>query len=272
MEQTEHEEKPYETLLQENQALRRRLREMEEAPRRGRDTEQRENLVKLLEIKNRQLEQSFAELERGNRQLADASKRTERYYVSTLLSLVQISEARDPFFAQHSRAVASCARGIGRALGWEAERLGLLETAGHLHDFGNLGVPPEILRKAGPLEPAERALVQTHPTIARQILEPIGPLALVLDWIAQHHERPDGKGYPKGLSGDAIAPEAQVLHGAEAYVAMSSRRPWRDALGREGILKEIRAGRGTQFSLPVADALLAWEAAQPRAGPLPPGS
>ncbi|MBI4230150.1 MAG: HD domain-containing protein, partial [Planctomycetes bacterium] len=201
MEQTGNEEKPYETVLRENQVLRRRLRELEDAPRKGRDAEQRENLVKLLEIKNRQLEQSFAELERGNRQLADAHKRTERYYVSTILSLVQVSEARDPFFAQHSRSVASCARGIGRTLGWDTERLGLLETAGHLHDFGNLGVPPELLHKSGPLEPSERALVRTHPTIARQILEPIGPLALILDWIAQHHERPDGKGYPKGIQG-----------------------------------------------------------------------
>lgn len=258
---TEGDRRSHDAVALENQMLRRRLRELEEGPARPRtrDTEQRENLVKLLEIKNRQLEQSFAQMERSHQELASAHRRTERYYVNTMLALVQVTEAKDPFFANHSRAVATCARGIARVLGWDAPRIEILEVAAHLHDFGNLGVPPEILRHPGPLSPVQRAQVQAHPMIARQLLEPIGPLGQALTWIEQHHERPDGTGYPRGLAGDAIAPEARVLHAAEAYVAMTSARPYRAALDRDQVQAQFRAGRGTQFDPAVLDALAGWE-------------
>ena len=140
--------------------------------------------------------------------------------------------------------------GFGEA---RAERIGL---AGMLHDLGKIGISDRVLTKPGPLDDAEWAQMRTHPQIGARLLSR-PELADLRAWILAHHERPDGSGYPFGLSGDEIPVEAQILAAADAYEAMTANRVYRRALGEHAAREELIAGSGTQFDAEVVGALLA---------------
>ena len=173
---------------------------------------------------------------------------------ATLVALSRTAEKRDPYTSGHQRRVTELALAIARKLEYGADACATLRTAGMLHDIGKLGVPAEILSKPTTLSRIEMELIRTHPQAAYEILADIafaGPVAQV---VLQHHERQDGSGYPKGICGDSILPEARILAVADVVEAMASHRPYRPALGITAALGEIRAGRGARYDSQVADA------------------
>jgi putative nucleotidyltransferase with HDIG domain len=158
--------------------------------------------------------------------------------------------------ARHSETVGRYAELMARELGLSEQRIGRVRLAGLLHDVGKIGVPDAILRKPGPLTPEERAVILRHPELGAQILEHPS-LSDVQAWVGAHHERPDGQGYPLGLSGEAVPFEARIIAVADAYEAMTSDRAYRDAIGHERARDELRRHSGTQFDEQVVAAFLA---------------
>ena len=179
---------------------------------------------------------------------------------SALRGTVQVastmSEMRDPYTSGHERRVGDIAAAIASELGLEPHRMEGLKVTGLLHDIGKIGVPSEILAKPTRLSQIEFELIKEHPQRGYEILKDVEfpwPLAQT---VLQHHERIDGSGYPMGLKGDQIILEARIIAVADTVEAMSSHRPYREALGMDKALAAIEAGRGTKFDPVVVDACL----------------
>ena len=179
---------------------------------------------------------------------------------STLLDFVAVLgatvEMRDPYTAGHQRRVAHLARAIAQELAWPAHQIQGLHLASVVHDFGKIKVPAEILSKPGRLTALEFALIQEHAANGYDILKSIQFPWPIADAVHQHHERLDGSGYPQGLRGEAILPEARVLGVADVVEAMSSHRPYRPGLGIDAALAEIERGRNTVYDPDAVDACL----------------
>lgn len=176
--------------------------------------------------------------------------------LATVLSLAEALDQRDSSTARHSQTVGRLCELMALQLGLDEDRVQRLRVAGILHDIGKIGVPDSILRKPGPLTDDEYAEMKRHPEIGAQILSS-RELDDIRQWISAHHERPDGKGYPKGLSADEIPLEASILAVADAYEAMISDRIYRMAIGPEAAREELLRCSGTQFEPVVVEALLA---------------
>ncbi len=192
-----------------------------------------------------------------------AEEAVKSYVAQIKMALLQtvemattLSEIRDPYTTGHERRVAAIAVAIGGKLGYDANRLEGLRVAGFLHDVGKIGVPAELLARPGKLSPAELALIKEHPKAGYEVLRNVAfpwPVAIIT---LQHHERMNGSGYPDGLKGDAILPEARIMAVADVVEAMSSHRPYRPARGIDLALAEIEQGRGTLYDAAAADACL----------------
>jgi putative nucleotidyltransferase with HDIG domain len=173
-----------------------------------------------------------------------------------LTSLSSAIEARDPYTRGHSLRVTALAEGVARWLGWTESRLETLRIGGALHDIGKLTVPARILSKAGPLSADEVEAIRTHPAAGARLIEPIESVRAALPYVLHHHERWDGTGYPHGLGGTAIPVEARVLAVADAFDAMTSDRPYRNALSEHDALLEVERCSGSQFDPELAGAFL----------------
>lgn len=177
------------------------------------------------------------------------------HFIMAVLDFAEAVDLRFSGSARHSETVGRYAEMMARELGLPERRVSRIRLAGILHDIGKAGVPNSILHKPGPLTEEEYALVKRHPELGAQMLEHIS-LSDVREWVGAHHERPDGLGYPRGLSGSAIALEARIVAVADAYEAMTSDRPYRDSIGYEAAIAELRRCAGTQFDAVVVDALI----------------
>lgn len=144
---------------------------------------------------------------------------------------------------------------MARELGMAEQRAGRVRLAGMLHDIGKAGVPDAILQKPGALTDDELVIIKTHPELGAQILEH-RTLVDIRAWVYAHHERPDGLGYPLGLTGNAIALEAQILAVADAYEAMTSDRAYRQSIGHDAARAELKRHSGAQFDARVVKAFL----------------
>ena len=176
---------------------------------------------------------------------------------ATLAAVGRTAEMRDPYTAGHQRRVTDLSLAIARKLGYTDDSCRTLRIAGMLHDIGKLGVPAEILSKPTPLSKVELEIIRIHPQAAYDILTGVAFPGPVAEIVLQHHERLDGSGYPKQISGDDILPEARILAVADVVEAMGSHRPYRPALGMDAALNEIRAGRETRYDEQVVDACVA---------------
>jgi putative nucleotidyltransferase with HDIG domain len=185
---------------------------------------------------------SIAQGDRGDRLRAAAS-------------LAHAVDARDAYTAAHSEAVATIATQIARRFDLDDETVELVRLAGILHDLGKLAIPEDILRKGAPLTPAERLILQKHPSIGFRMLESLG-VEPVATWILHHHEHWDGGGYPSGLAGEEIPLAARILVVADSFDAMTSDRSYRAGLSMEDAVLELHRCAGTQFDPRVVDALL----------------
>lgn len=189
--------------------------------------------------------------------LAVALNELEQSYQATLLALSAALDARDRETEGHSQRVTKWALAIGQQLKLSPRELTNLERGALLHDVGKIGISDNILLKAGPLNPQERALMNQHPRLGFEMLKGISFLQEALPVVLYHQEMFDGSGYPEGLSGQEIPLGARIFAVADTYDAMTSSRPYRDALSHEEALTEIICNRGTQFDPRVVDSFLA---------------
>jgi len=166
-------------------------------------------------------------------------------------------EMRDPYTSGHAQRVAFLAETIARELGWDEDRLLALRLAGELHDIGKIGIPQDLLTKPGRLTRIEYQLVQEHVEKCHHLLKNIQFRFPLDEIVYQHHERLDGSGYPRGLKGEEILPEARILAISDVMEAMTYHRPYREALGVEKALAEIKAGAGTRYDKELTDVVLA---------------
>jgi PAS domain S-box-containing protein len=185
-------------------------------------------------------------------------RRAERQFQESmegaLAAIAAAIELRDPYTAGHQGRVAGLAAAIGREVGLEADRVRGLQLAAAMHDIGNIQVPDEILMKPGKLTDLEYALVKTHPQTGHDILKDIDFPWPIADMVLQHHELLDGSGYPRGLKGEAIMPEARILAVANVVAAMTARRAFLPAVDIDAALAEITKSRGTKFDAQAVDA------------------
>jgi diguanylate cyclase (GGDEF)-like protein/putative nucleotidyltransferase with HDIG domain len=177
-------------------------------------------------------------------------------FVMAVLEMAEAVDLRFSGSARHSETVGRYAEMMARELGLPEHHVSRIRLAGILHDIGKAGVPNSILHKPGPLTVEEYEQIKHHPELGAQMIEHIS-LSDVREWVAAHHERPDGLGYPRGLHAGQIPLEARIVAVADAYEAMTSDRPYRDSIGYEAALAELRHGAGTQFDERVVQAFLA---------------
>jgi diguanylate cyclase (GGDEF)-like protein len=175
--------------------------------------------------------------------------------LAAAMLLAETLDVRDVGTARHSQTVGHFAGAIARALGLPEGRVERIRAAGVLHDIGKLGVADAVLKKPGPLTPAEWEEMRRHSELGSRILSHAN-LRDVSAWVLAHHERVDGGGYPEGLAGEAIPIEARILAVADAYEAMTADRAYRPAMTPEAAQAELRRCAGGQFDPPVVEAFL----------------
>jgi diguanylate cyclase (GGDEF)-like protein/PAS domain S-box-containing protein len=148
---------------------------------------------------------------------------------------------------QHSVRVSKMCVAIGKALGLSLEDISELRTVGLMHDIGKITLNGLILDKPGPLNDAEWLEIKRHAETGYRVLSSVNEFAPLAEYVLAHHERWDGKGYPKGLIGEEIPLEARIIAVADTYDAMISARPYREAFSEEIAIEEIKRNAGTQF-------------------------
>jgi HD-GYP domain-containing protein (c-di-GMP phosphodiesterase class II) len=174
--------------------------------------------------------------------------------VSTLVSLARAIEAKDAYTQGHSARVTAYAVRLAERVGMAGADLAMLKQVAPMHDIGKIGISENIINKPARLSPQERKVMEEHPIIGETIVNSIRSLKSGLYLIRNHHERIDGSGYPDGLAGDEIPFAARIIAIADAYDAMTSKRPYRDPLAIEIALDELAANAGTQFDKDLVDA------------------
>lgn len=180
----------------------------------------------------------------------DKVQKTLSDFISTMSKIVEI---RDPYTAGHQARVADLSVAIANELSLPAEQIKYIRIAALIHDIGKLYIPTDILSKPGKLTDIEWQLIRTHPQGSYDILSTIAFPWPIADIVLQHHERINGSGYPKGLTGDKIMLEAKIIAMADVVEAMASHRPYRQSLGIEIALEEVQQKRGILYDPEIAD-------------------
>ncbi len=249
----------------EEDAARRAAQQEADAAERARV--EKELRLARLEI-DRLVDARTAELARANDELHGKvleTRRSEDYLQSTLdrlersldgafRAMAMTLELRDPYMAGHQRRTADLAVAIAQEMNMAWDAVEGIRFAAVIHDIGKVAAPAEIMTKPGVLTPAELQLVKEHPRIGYEMIRDIAFPWPVAHIVLQHHERLDGSGYPEGLVGDAILPEARVLAVADVVEAACSPRPHRPPMGIKKALEEVRRGRGILFDARAVDA------------------
>jgi len=173
-----------------------------------------------------------------------------------VLALARAADARDGDSAAHSERLATLAEAMGRRMGLPEEHIQHLRLASLLHDIGKIGLPPEIVRKAGPLTGADWLIMRLHPVLGEQIVLQLHRNPDVARIIRQHQERWDGSGYPDRLAGDRILVASRILAVVDSYIAMTSHRPYRAAKPHADAIGEIQLAAGTKYDPQVVKVFL----------------
>ncbi|WP_156802681.1 HD domain-containing phosphohydrolase [Coprothermobacter platensis] len=170
-----------------------------------------------------------------------------KFLKEIILILVKALEFRDPSTAGHSERVAKIASDFASFIGYTGSNVEDIYWAGILHDIGKVGVADYVLKKPGSLTPEEYIEMKKHPVFSEEILSQSDTLKKYAKWVGAHHERWDGNGYPRGLSGEEIPIEGRILALADAFDAMSTDRPYRKGKSLNEAIDEIAKCGGTQF-------------------------
>jgi HD-GYP domain-containing protein (c-di-GMP phosphodiesterase class II) len=168
-------------------------------------------------------------------------------YDATLEGWSRVLDMRDHITDEHTHRVADLTVELARRTGFPESELGHIRRGALLHDIGKMGIPDAVLQKPGLLTEAERAIMQTHPEKAYQILLPIEYLAPALDIPYCHHEKWDGSGYPRQLKGEEIPLAARIFAVVDVFDALTSERPYRQAWEKEAALDYIKRQSGKHF-------------------------
>jgi putative nucleotidyltransferase with HDIG domain len=193
-------------------------------------------------------------------ELVSANEQLERAGLSFATALVATLDARDQYTAGHSAAVAIYARDIAKRMSLSEEEQLLAHMCGLVHDIGKIGLPPGLLEKPGALTLEERRQMEKHSEIGEKILAKVDSYAEIAKIVRHHHERVDGEGYPDKISGDDIPQLARIIAVADAYNAMTSDRPYRDAMPSRVARMRLAQAVDSQFDTSVVaafEALLA---------------
>lgn len=180
----------------------------------------------------------------------------ENSYLQTVMSLANAIEAKDPYTKGHTERVADVSIKIAEALHLSKQEKEHLRFGAILHDVGKIGINGEVLRKHTGLDEDETDEIKAHPELGVRILEPVHFLKPVLSSIRHHHEKYDGSGYPLGLKGKEIPFKARIITIADAWDAMRSNRPYRDALPLAQAREELHRHAGTHFDPELVDAFI----------------
>jgi HD-GYP domain-containing protein (c-di-GMP phosphodiesterase class II) len=205
---------------------------------------------------NDELHGKVLETRRSEDYLQSTLDRLERSLEGTFRAMSMTLEMRDPYMAGHQHRVAGLAVAIAQDMNLAWDKIEGLRFAGVIHDIGKIAAPVEVMTKPGRLTKTEFQLIKEHPRVGYEMIKDISFPWPVAHIILQHHERLDGSGYPEGLVGDAILPEARILAVADVVEAVCSLRPYRPAPGIEKALEEIRKGRGIRYDTRVVDACI----------------
>lgn len=184
-------------------------------------------------------------------------------YLSVITTLANAIEARDFYTAGHTERVSRWAVTLAKKLNWPDNKIKEVRMGSILHDIGKIGIPDHILNKPASLTKQEFEIMKTHPEIGVRILQGISFLIPALPYVLYHHERYDGKGYPKGLAGENVPLEGRLMSIVDTFDAITSDRPYRKNLGYEKAVQEIKDNIGKQFDIEMAKAFLeAWKAGE----------
>lgn len=175
---------------------------------------------------------------------------------TTINVLVSALEARDPYTSGHQFRVAELACAIAMEMNLAQDRIDCINMASAIHDIGKLSIPTEILTKPTKLTVLEFSLIKQHSRSGYEILKNVESSWPLAEIVYQHHERMNGTGYPRNLTGDEIMPEARIIAVADVVEAMASHRPYRPALGIEKALEEIEKNKGSLYDEAVVNACL----------------
>lgn len=196
----------------------------------------------------------YQEQRRLAEDLSTANDSLERVNLSFAAALVATLDARDRYTAGHSSAVAIYSRDIACQMGLPVADQQNAHLAGLVHDIGKIGLPPGLLEKAGPLTLEERRVMQTHSEIGERILSKVETYADIATVVRHHHERVDGNGYPDGRDEGEIPVLSRIIAVADAYNAMTSDRPYRDAMPSRVARLRLAQAVESQFDLNVVTA------------------
>ncbi len=173
-------------------------------------------------------------------------------------ALAQALEERDQYTGEHSESVVDLTERVAEALGLPEDEIKEVRTAALLHDIGKVGIPDEILHKNGPLDDREWEIMRQHPVIGERIMRAMPGMGSIARVVRHEHERWDGGGYPDGLVGEAIPLPARIILACDAYHAMVSDRPYREAMSHHDAMAELTDNAGTQFDPEVVQALIGY--------------
>ncbi|HON33964.1 MAG: HD domain-containing phosphohydrolase [Thermovirgaceae bacterium] len=193
-----------------------------------------------------------AEDQMYRRKISDKSN----YHSDLVRLILEALYSRFPTEEAHSKRVARLSEAMGRVMGLGQPKIDRLVSAAAMHDIGKIAIRGEVLEKKGPLDETEREEVKRHPDVGYTILGSANEYNPLAEIVLAHHESWDGEGYPRGLEGEEISLMSRVIAVVEAYDAMVSGRPYREAMSREEAVAELRRCAGTQFDPSVVEVLV----------------
>ncbi|HOU50675.1 MAG: HD-GYP domain-containing protein [Smithella sp.] len=188
--------------------------------------------------------------------ILDSTKERENIFIGILIALTRAIDAKSPWTAGHSERVTKFAEAIGRSLHFNEDEMRALTISAILHDIGKIAVPEQILDKPGRLTDEEFDVIKKHPQTGADIIASIPSYESILTGIVHHHERWDGKGYPRGLSEKDIPLIARIICIADVYDALTEDRPYRKAWSREQVRQFFEENRGKMFDSDLVDIFL----------------
>jgi diguanylate cyclase (GGDEF)-like protein len=200
----------------------------------------------------------------GHRPAPSASSHRE-----TIEALAVALSERDRYTAEHSESIVEMVGAVAASLGVPPDEVDRVRAAALLHDIGKVAIPDSILHKAGPLDEREWQLMSEHPIVGERILRVVPGLGSVARIVRHEHERWDGTGYPDGLAGEKIPLGSRIILACDAYHAMTSDRPYRQAMSYADAVGELSRGAGAQFDPQVTAALIGWLYGQRQGQPDP---
>jgi len=180
----------------------------------------------------------------------------EAFY-TTVYTLAETIEKRDPYTGNHTKRVMEYSLAIGKTLGLAEQDMTRLQFGAVLHDIGKIGVRDNVLLKESALTDEEFEQIKKHPVYGEEIIRPISQFKSAIPGVKHHHEKFNGRGYPDGLKGEEIDITARIIAVADSFDAMTSNRPYREGLSLDVAFEELRKYSGTQFDPEVVDAFFA---------------